>query len=424
MSASLVGTRRLDWLRSQREAAVAEVSGIAERAADEDRDLTETENASCVRRREAVEKLDAEITVEVETCERQARFEDLAGRIEPALNRTRVSSPSSDRSEPAGEVVYRSAGEYLADFIVLKRENDPVAGARMEKYRAGLLRANQVVDSNLGIVPTPVVGPVINTINARRPAISAATSRPMPSGGRSFTRPRLTQHTAVGVQATEKTALSSQAMLIDELTVTKATYGGSVNLSWQDRDWSQPAIIDLLIADLAAVYASTTDAAFCTAFAAAVTQTVDARTGSTPAGPADATSWLAGIYEAAALVFAAGNALPDTLWVAPDTWAALGSLVDGSGRPMFPAISPSNTLGSLSPGSFDGQVAGFKVVVDAHLASGTGILGDSNAVEVYEQVGGTVSAVEPTILGTAVAYYGYFASLVVRPNSFVKIRSV
>lgn len=417
---SVVGTRRLDWLRNQREAAVAEISSIAERAADDDRDLTDEENSSCQRRREAVERLDREIAVEVDTCERQARYDDLAGRIEPAL-RSRGSNQSVAAPEP--EVLYRSAGEYLADYLLTVKERDTDAAARIERYRSTLNRADQVLASNPGIVPTPVVQPVLETIDARRPAIDAATRRPMPSSGKSFTRPTITQHTTAGVQATEKTTLSSQALLIDDLHVDKVTYGGYVNLSWQDRDWTDPAILNLIVSDLAGAYAAQTDDAFCTSLVSGVSQTVDARTGATPVG-ISADSFLSALYQAAALVFASGNATPNTLWVAPDVWALLGSLVDLAGRPMFPSVSPGNAMGAIEPGNLGGNVAGFRLAVDANFATGTAIVGDNTAVEFFEQVGGTVSAVEPSVLGTAVAYFGYAATAVVRPNALVSLTTV
>lgn len=417
---SLTSTSRLEWLQRKREAEVAEVQAITERSVSEDRDLSEEEAAACGRRREAVERLDREISVEVDAAERQAEYTALAGRIEPAL---RNRSIPAGAAAPEAEVLYRSPGEYLRDYLLMAKEQEPQATERLTRYRQGLQRANQTTAETPGIIPTPVLGPVLNDINARRPAIDAATRRPMPAAGKSFTRPRITQHTLVGKHSAEKAPLPSRNMTVDDLTVTKSVFGGTVNLSWEARDWTDPAILDLLISDLAFGYAAATDADFCNTLVAAVTQTAAASTGATPA-TATSESWLAAIYEAAALVFAAGNATPSVLWTSPDVWASLGSLVDGSGRPMFATLSPSNALGAITPGAQGGNVAGFRTVVDANFPAGTAILGDSIGVEFFEQVGGTVSAIEPNILGTSIAYYGYAASVVVRPEAFVSITSV
>lgn len=412
MPASLTATNRLEWLTRKRDAEVAEVTAIAERAASDDRDLTDEEQSACQRRRESVEHLDREITVEVDAVERQSQYEQLAERVGPAL-RPRSATGSG---EPEGEVLFRSAGEYLATFLRARKDEDAEAVARIDRYRGQLLRANQVLASNPGLVPEPIVGPVVQTIDARRPAIAAATSRPMPSGGRSFTRPVVTAHTVVDKQATEKTPLASQAMTVGEVTVDKGTFGGTVNLSWQDRDWTEPAVLDLLVSDLAGGYAQATDKSFCDELVAKVTQTV-------PVGGATPTSadWLTAIYEAAAIVFAAGNATPSTLWVAPNVWAQLGAAVDLAGRPLFPTVAPSNSLGNIAPTALDGSVAGMRLAVDGNFPADTAILGDSTAAEFFEQVGGMVSALEPTILGTAVAWWGYAATCIVRPSALVKL---
>jgi hypothetical protein len=207
-------------------------------------------------------------------------------------------------------------------------------------------------------------------------------------------------------------------MKIDPLTVTKATYGGYVNLSFQNRDWTDPAILDLLVADLAAMYANQTDNAFCDYFEAAITQTTPVT------DPTVAQDWLTALYTGASMVYAADNSYPDTLWVSPNVWAHLGAMVDGSGRPLFTSISPQNTVGDTSPTSFSSSVAGLRMVVDANFPTNTAILGDSRLVETYEQIGGQVSATEPSLLGVNIAYYGYVAWIVTKPTGFVQFAAV
>jgi HK97 family phage major capsid protein len=416
MPASLTATKRLDWLRDQRERAVAEVENITERAVSDDRDLTDEEQTSCSRRREAVERLDREIAVEVEAVERQASYEDLAGRIEPALRSRSVgAAPVAQTYQP--EVMFRSAGEYISAFLRSKRDSDTGAAERIALYH----RANQITTDNPGLLPQPIVGPIITSVDARRPGIDAATRQPMPASGKVFLRPRIVQHSLAGEQATEKTSLASRAMTVDDLQVTKRTFGSQVNLSFQDRDWTDPAITNLLISDMSAAYAVETSDYFSTTLVAAVTQTADATTGATPS--TSGATWLAGIYDAAAQVFAAGNAVPNTLWLAPDRWQNIGATVDTAGRPLFMTLSPSNSMGAIEAGVQGGNVAGFRLVVDATLPAGTAILGDASGVEWYETFGGTISAVEPSILGVSLAIYGYCAAVVVRPELFVNILS-
>ena len=113
--------------------------------------------------------------------------------------------------------------------------------------------------------------------------------------------------------------------------------------------------------------------------------------------------------------------MPSTLWVAPNVWGALGSMTDGSGRPLFPFVNPVNGMGNMAPGTIEGSVAGMRLAVDKNFPAGTAILGDPTYVEVYETLGGQVSAVEPSVLGTQIAFYGYIAWLVLRSTAFVKL---
>ena len=401
------GSRRLEYLRTQRDACATEVETITNRAVDEDRDLTDAEHNTCEARRSRLEKLDEEITVECSLAERSAQYRDLTSRVAPGSpSEGPVGVPESrERS-----VSYETPGQYLRDFLT--RSNDRDASARLEAY----LRAapHQLLADNPGIVPTPIMGPVVGTATMVRPAWDATTKRPLPAGGSQFQRPIINQHTLVGPQAAEKTALPSQPMKIDPLTVTKTTYGGYVNLSFQDRDWTDPAILDLLVSDLASMYARQVNDAFTAYFETAVVATTPVT------DPTTAADWLTAMYTAAGMVNASTNTFPDTLWVSPDVWAALGSMVDGSGRPMFATISPSNSIGNASPTSFSGSVAGVRLVVDSTFSPKTAIMGDSSYVETFEQIGGQVSATEPSLLGVNIAYYGYAAWLVLKPGAFVQ----
>jgi HK97 family phage major capsid protein len=419
MPPSLTASRRLDWLRDKRESEMSEVAAICERAAEADRDLNDEENSACQRRRAEVERLDRELAVEVDTLERASAYDAMASRIEPAL---RPRSGGAPVLETADAPLFRSPGEYIVALKRSRYDHDAEATQRLERYRQQLERAHQTTDSNPGLLPVPILGPVISDIDNSRPAVAAATSRPMPGGGEVFMRPVITSHLTVDKQTAEKSPIASSAMTVDKLTITKETFAGGVNLSLQDQTWSEPAILDILVTELAAEYSKRTDLAFTSAFSAAVTQTVYATTGATPA-VSDGRSWQSALYEAAAIIFGAGAASPSTLWAAPDVWAALGALSDDSGRPMFPAANPFNGMGQLTPNAQTGNVAGFRIVVDRAFTPGTAILGDPAGVETYETIGGLLQALQPSVLGNELAYYGYFASAVVRPKVFVKIVS-
>jgi HK97 family phage major capsid protein len=412
MTETLSGSKRLDWLKRQMDQALADVETITSRAADEDRDLSDSELSTCEARRSRIAELEPSIKVEADLAQRSATYQTMVSHIGTAPAGEQRTQ-TVERSGQA-EQVYETPGQYLVDYLT--REENPDAKNRFNRYLQRAV-AHQTTAQNPGLLPVPILGPVFTQQSQRRPAIEATTRRPLPGPGKTFQRPRITQNTLAGPQSAEKAELPSRNMTVDPITVTKSTYGGTINLSWQDRDWTDPAIMDLLVSDMAASYFQETDKAFCTYFAGAITATQALAT-------ADGEGLVGAIYAATATIFGATNGMPDTLWVAPDVWGAIGSLHDSSGRQLFPTVNPSNALGSISPTSMSGSVAGMRLVVDKHLPAGTAILGDSTYVETYETIGGQVSVIEPSVLGTQMAFYGYIAWLVLEAAAFVKITGV
>jgi HK97 family phage major capsid protein len=415
MPTEIAGSKRLDWLKRQMEQALGEVESITNRAADDDRDLSDAEQRTCEARRSRITELESELEVEADLAQRSASYQGLVAHIGPPQDQPMRGQLVERQSQAHLEVPnYASPGAYLVDFLT--RSEDPEAAARFGRYLERAV-AHQTTVQNPGLLPTPILGPVFTEQAQRRPAIESATLRPLPGTGKTFQRPQIKQYTLAGPQSAEKAELPSRPMLIDPITVTKSTYGGVVNLSWQDRDWSDPSIMDLIVSDLAASYANATDAAFVTYFMTTVTQTQALAT-------ADSEGLLGAIFAATGTIFSQTNTMPDTLWVAPNVWGALGAMVDSTGRQMFATVNPVNGLGTITPQSMTGSLAGYKLAVDKNLPAGTAILGDSTYVEVYETIGGQVSAIEPSVLGTQVAFYGYIAWLTLEPKAFVKLTGV
>jgi HK97 family phage major capsid protein len=415
MPTEIAGSKRLDWLKRQMDQALGEVETITNRAVDDDRDLSDAEQRTCEARRSRITELESELEVEADLAQRSASYQGLVAHIGPAQDQPMRGQLVERQAAAQLDVpTYNTAGAYLVDFLT--RSTDPDAAQRFSRYLERAVQ-HQTTAQNPGILPVPILGPVFTEQAARRPAIESATLRPLPGSGKTFQRPKISQYTLAGVQAAEKGELASRPMLIDPITVTKSTYGGVVNLSWQDRDWTDPSILDLIVADLAASYANATDAAFVTYFLSTVTQTEALAT-------PDSKGLLGAIFAATGTIFSQTNTMPDTLWVAPDVWGSLGSMVDSTGRQLFATVNPVNGLGTISPTTMTGSLAGYKLAIDKNLPSGTAVLGDSTYVEVYETVGGQVSAIEPSVLGTQIAFYGYIAWLTLEAKAFVKITGV
>ena len=102
--------------------------------------------------------------------------------------------------------------------------------------------------------------------------------------------------------------------------------------------------------------------------------------------------------------------MPDRIWCSLDVWAAWGSLVDVA-RLVIPQdrVSEMGAPGTSELSSFAGDLLGVPRIVVPTFVAGTCLVGNSSLFEVYEEVIGLLSVVEPSILGVQVAYGGYVA---------------
>ena len=178
-----------------------------------------------------------------------------------------------------------------------------------------------------------------------------------------------------------------------------------VDISRQDIDWtSLKHFGDILIRDLADQYAVETEGAVAER---SRRQRADR---ATPASADTLGAWASALYNAAASSYANGKRMPDRIWCSIDVWATLGALVDIA-RFAFPPDGSQEYggQGASSLADFRGDVLGLPRIVVPTFPAGTCIVGPSTLFEVYEQVIGLLSVVEPSILGVTVAYGGYLA---------------
>jgi len=267
-----------------------------------------------------------------------------------------------------------------------------------------------------GILPLPIVQPVYNNFRGIRPTVDACGVKAAPRGGKVFIRPEVTTHVSQAVQSAENAALQSGTYVVSENQVTKGTYGGYVNVSMQDLEWTDPAIINLILDDMARIYANTTDNVAADALLAGVTQSA------TLTDPTSPVEWVSDIYDAASTILTNSNGnLPTHLFLAPNMYAALGKLVDTAGRPLFPEVGPMNALGTSSASSFAGNAFGLITVVDRNFASDTVIVGDPTGFEIFEDARGALSLESPSTLSRTISWSGTFATLMIDATKFVKL---
>lgn len=382
-----------NWLARE----VTELAQVNERlimtAQEENRDLADGESDIITRNAGRLEQLQGQLdTIKRAESVRSASLESLA-MLGGAMNRAQVA-----------EVEYTSAGQYAID-VWRAGCSVPDAEQRLRRYNQRVA-AHDLTSDVPGIIPAPVVGQIINFIDATRPVLNFVGVQTLP-GGPTFNRPRVTQHTSVAAQTAEKAELVSQKLTITSTPVTVATLGGYVNVSRQLIDWTNPDGMQIIINDLAAQYALQTENRAVDAWVAGGT----AGGGTIPATGGTAQAIAAAIWGAAAKVYTATQGQGRVfVGCGPDVLA----LIAGAFAPINPtnAYGEGFSAGNYAPGVV-GSISGIPVVMSPAFDAGKAFVASTAAVEAYEQKIGTLQVIEPSVLGVQVAYAGYFANVII-----------
>jgi hypothetical protein len=313
-------------------------------------------------------------------------------------------------ASPRKQVELPTAVEYIAAAV---------AGGDQWRAMSEALRAaapDVVTTDTPGLLPTQVLAPVYNNFIGRRPVVDAIGVRAMPQAGKVFIRPEVTTHVSIGASISEQSPTAGTLVVFNN-QVTKQIFGGYVNISEADIDWSDPAILSVVLDDMGRIYSNATDNYAADQLVAGTTQTEAFAL----ADIAKPEVWAAEIAKAASTILTASNGnLPTHLFVAPDRWQDLLGLSDSSKRPLFPQVGPMNAFGNLAPGQYNGNAFGLQVVVDRNFASGVAIVADASGFELYEQQKGAISIDSPSTLSRTLAFRGYFAALMIDASKFVQ----
>ena len=303
-----------------------------------------------------------------------------------------------------------SAGEWISAQL----QGGAVAAEFNARLRAA---APDVVTGDLdGIMPLPIVSPVYNNFQGRRPLIDATSVRAMPQSGAIFIRPVVTTHSTIGT-ATQNTQIQQSAFVVTDVQIAKTIQGGYVEISEASLDWSQPEVLSALLDDMARVYADRTDLIACSELDTGLTNTQNFSNASIN----DPAYWVEWMYEAAADILTNSNGnLPSVLAASPNVFKFLGKLSDTADRPLFPQVGPMNAFGTMSPGSDTATAFGMRVVVDRNITSAGMYVFDPSCLENWEQQKGAISVEMPSQLSRQIAFRGYFASKVIDASKGIK----
>jgi HK97 family phage major capsid protein len=347
------------------------------------------------------------------------RIATVSGQIAPLKEATTIAMESRQRSAEferevaarrspqVAQMEYRSASGYALDRWKAQI-GDNEAMQRLDLYHRAA--AHQTTPDNPGIIPSTLLEPILNYVDVSRPIVGAMGPKGLTGSGYVS---RVTQHTQVDKQTAEKTELASRKMVITKTPIDAETFGGYVNVSRQNIDWSQPNALDVVINDLAGQYAIETEDE-----AASVLWDNGTMGPALPATPtADDVS--KALWAAAGAAFASMQGLGRLIVaVSPDVLGLIG--------PLFAPINPVNAQSAgMAAGAFasgaNGMVSAISFVMSAGLNAGQMLVINTAAASVYEDRIGALQVVEPSVLGVQVAYAGYFKAMVLEAGGLQKV---
>lgn len=391
--------QRISALTKQIQELERSYNEIHDRAATAGRDLTETEET------EAQTLVDraAQLKPELEKIQGEVNTMTAVADIARRLGTATPDTPTRDRSLPAPQPL--SAGEYFAAYL----EAFGQGGTRdVEKFldRAAPYLDRAVAEmttaDTAGILPVPIVGELIKLADSSRPVFNALTGRPMPQSGKQFTRPRITQRVNVGEQDPELEELVSRKMIVSSDTVTKRTFGGVLRLSQQDIDWTDPAILNILLADFVDYYAEVTEGAACDFLEALpiAADTAADNTGHSPYDDTDVGTLVTSYVNGVVKLYGKAKRMPTHVFHDLASAAALAGTTN---------TNDDRTALSMIKEALNELGVAMTWVTGPQLAANQRILAAGSLLEAYEQRKGLLQAVVPSVVATDIAYYGYVA---------------
>jgi HK97 family phage prohead protease len=294
-----------------------------------------------------------------------------------------------------------TAGEFAHKLVLAKRGN--------RDAQAFVTAAGEATTTdNEGLIPVPYLREVIGVVDARRPFIDSIERRQLPAAGMSFKLPRWVTQPSVAETA-ELAAPSDTMTEIDSLDVSIVKFAGQQRVSVELLERSDPAYLDELLRALAAKYAQATDAY---AYNEAISG----------AGTSNGADLYTAIAEGIADSGSVMRMDPDRFLADSGNFAEILKATDGSGRPLFAAINPSNAAGQVSGSR--GNVAGLPLYVDYNVNTGTGVEGvvyNSMGAAFYESGTAQVRVNVIDTMTVEIAVYGFVALANKYPTAFRNI---
>ena len=373
----------LDQLVEERAEIADSMSAICDVAADETRDLSETEESNLKDLHTRSESLDARIS---ELRDIQLRNAEAAKLRAEVTTTTETAEKAVEVRVGAEPLTYgeNTDASFFRDVFASQHRHDPAAQARIARHTAEM--EVEYRDAGTGafaglVVPQYLTGLAADLARAGRPTANVCNRLPLPSAGMTINVSRVTTGSSTAIQATENSAVSETDLDDTLLTVNVRTVAGQQDVSRQALERGT-GIDALIMGDLAASYAATLDSGIISGAGTSGTHLgILNTTGINSVTYTAATATIAGLWPK--IIKAIGDVnenryLPaDVVIMHPRRLAWIQAQVDGNSRPIFvpTANMPQNAMGIgevAGYGAVVGQIAGVDVVTDANIPTNLG----------------------------------------------------
>jgi hypothetical protein len=275
----------------------------------------------------------------------------------------------------------------------------------------GRALADQTTPNNPGVVPPGFISDVKGIIDLGRRVVTALGANPDPGEGLDIEWPYFDGNllALVGVQAAEKTEITTARVDLKKGSQPLATYAGGSDISYQLIRRSRPSYRDAYLRIMSAAYAAVTDKAATdqleVASNAGVTYDL--------AADADGAAFRAAVFQASVMVEDATGQPASVVLAATDVFVKVGSLLTP------PPIV--NVSGTASASTLSVDISQLQVVRAPALAPGTAIVTNKQAAAWAEDFGGVVTAEDVAKLGQNVAIWGLGALATFFPAGVVTL---
>lgn len=384
----------LDQLVAERAEITTAVEAVLDRAADETRDLTETEDKNLADLTERARALDARIAdlreIQVSHLEAAKIRAEVAAtpdqnETEAPVNRVDVKSEPLTYREGADTSFFRDA--YAAEF-----HGDQAARERLSRHQHEMsVELRDSGSSNFAglVVPQYLTGLAAEFLRAGRNTMDVCNALPLPASGLTVNLSRMTTGASAAAQDGDNGAVTEASPDDTLLTVNVRTYAGMVDVSRQALERGT-GVDGLLAADLVSAYNSAVNADVINGAGTSGTHLGILNTSGIgdidkdDASPT-AVETFSAIIEAIAEVSANRYTQPDIIICHPRRWAYLTAGLDSSNRPLagIQGTSGRNVVAIGNPGAYGqaaGEIAGIPVVVDAGIPTNLGAGTNEDAI--------------------------------------------